>query len=92
MGSISDNTSGHGYAYRASKTAVNMLMKNLAIELAPANIHILILHPGWVKTDMGGKDALIDAQTSVEGMRKMIDQHNKESGVFYAFDGRKLPW
>ena len=52
MGSIEDNASGGRYAYRSSKAAVNMVMKSLAIDLAPRGITCLVVHPGWVRTDM----------------------------------------
>lgn len=58
MGSIDDNTSGENYSYRASKAAVNMVMKSLSIDLSPYGISVVTLHPGWVQTDMGGSNAL----------------------------------
>lgn len=96
-GSIGDNTSGGIYAYRASKAAVNMVMKSLAVDLKSKEIKVLLLHPGWVKTDMGGADALIDAQASVKGMRDVIDDHIKAStieteNIFYNYQGQMLPW
>jgi NAD(P)-dependent dehydrogenase (short-subunit alcohol dehydrogenase family) len=96
-GSIGDNTSGDTYAYRPSKAAVNMVMKSLAVDLKPQNIKVLLLSPGWVKTDMGGPDALIDAQTSVKRMRQIIDDRIQnptiETGdIFYHYNGEKLPW
>ena len=54
MGSIDDNTSGGSYIYRTTKTALNMVMKSLSIDLKPYGIAVLTLHPGWVLTDMGG--------------------------------------
>ena len=93
MGSVSDNTSGGSLLYRSSKAALNAAMKSLAIDLAPSGIGVLILHPGWVKTDMGGKNALIDAFESVTGMRQCIDGFLAEqSGSFLKYDGKPLPW
>lgn len=93
MGSIDDNTSGGSYIYRTSKTAVNMVMKSLSIDLAPAKIAVVTLHPGWVLTDMGGPNALIDAQTSVAGLRKVIEHLNlKNTGKFIAYDGKEIAW
>ena len=93
MGSIDDNTSGESYIYRSSKTAVNMVMKNLSIDLKPYGISVVTLHPGWVQTDMGGPNGLINAQTSVAGLRSVIDHLNLEStGQFIAFDGKAIAW
>ena len=93
MGSIADNGSGGSYLYRTSKTAVNMLMKNLAIELKPRGIATCTLHPGWVQTDMGGANALITTQQSVAGMRSVIDQLSPENGGrFIGYDGKEIPW
>jgi NAD(P)-dependent dehydrogenase (short-subunit alcohol dehydrogenase family) len=93
MGSVSDNTSGGSLLYRSSKAALNAAMKSLAIDLAPSGIGVLIFHPGWVKTDMGGKSALIDASESVTGMRQCIDGFlAEESGNFLKYDGKPLPW
>jgi NAD(P)-dependent dehydrogenase (short-subunit alcohol dehydrogenase family) len=93
MGSVSDNTSGGSLLYRSSKAALNAAMKSLAIDLAPSGIGVLIFHPGWVKTDMGGKSALIDASESVTGMRQCIDGFLAEqSGNFLKYDGKPLPW
>jgi len=93
MGSIDDCHSGRSYAYRASKTALNMFtvaMKNEALE---DNISFLILHPGWVKTRMGGENAPVEMDTSVDGMMKLIGEHTLEdSGRFVQYDGVDLPW
>ncbi len=93
MGSIDDNTSGGSYIYRSTKTAVNMVMKSLAIDLKPKGIASTILHPGWVRTDMGGPNGLIDAPESVAGMRRVIEALTLEnSGRFVAYDGKEIPW
>ncbi len=93
MGSIDDNTSGESYSYRASKTALNMVMKSLSIDLKPYGISIVTLHPGWVQTDMGGPNGLINTQTSVTGLRKVIENLNLENtGKFIAYDGKEIPW
>lgn len=93
MGSIADNSSGGSYLYRTSKVAANMAMRNLAIDLQPRGIAAITLHPGWVRTDMGGPNALITTEQSVAGLRKVIDQlstHN--AGRFIAYDGQEIPW
>jgi NAD(P)-dependent dehydrogenase (short-subunit alcohol dehydrogenase family) len=93
MGSIDDNTSGGSYIYRSTKTAVNMVMKSLAIDLKPKGIASTILHPGWVRTDMGGPNGLIDAPESVAGLRRVIEALTLEnSGRFVAYDGKEIPW
>ncbi len=93
MGSVDDNTSGESYIYRSSKTAVNMVMKSLSIDLKPYGISVVTLHPGWVQTDMGGPNGLIDAQTSVAGLREVINQLSLDnSGQFIAFDGKAIAW
>ena len=93
MGSIADNSSGGSLLYRTSKAGLNAAMKNLAIDLAARSLGVLILHPGWVKTDMGGQNALIEAKESVTGMRKQIDAFSLEqSGCFIKYDGSRLPW
>lgn len=93
MGSVADNTSGGSYVYRSSKAALNAAGKSLAIDLAEEKIKVVLLHPGWVLTDMGGPNALIDATTSVQGMRRVIDGLTaSQSGDFIAYDGTVIPW
>ncbi len=93
MGSIADNTGGGSYLYRSSKTALNMVVKSLSIDLAPRGIITAVLHPGWVQTAMGGANALITTQQSVAGMRQVIEQLTLDrSGKFYAYDGKEIPW
>ena len=93
MGSIDDCHSGRSYAYRASKTALNMLSVAMKKEAKEDNISILILHPGWVKTRMGGEHAPVELVHSVEGMMKLINaQTLDDSGKFFQYDGVELPW
>ena len=93
MGSIDDCHSGRSYAYRASKTALNMFTIAMKKEALEDNISFLILHPGWVKTRMGGENAPVEMDTSVDGMMNLIEQHNlEESGRFVQYDGVDLPW
>lgn len=92
MGSIADNKKGGSYFYRASKAALNALMKSLSIDLAPKNIRVLILHPGWVRTRMGGSQGLIDVKTSVQGMREVVKNANRLKGLFYDYTGEEIPW
>jgi NAD(P)-dependent dehydrogenase (short-subunit alcohol dehydrogenase family) len=93
MGSIDDNSGGGEYLYRSSKTALNMVMKSLSIDLKPKGLLLITLHPGWVRTDMGGPNGLIDVEESVAGMKHQINKLSiKTSGQFIAYDGKKIPW
>ena len=93
MGSIADNSSGGSYAYRSSKAALNAAMKSLAIDLKPRGITIAVMHPGWVKTDMGGPGAPVTPKASAEGLRRVIAALKpSDSGAFLNYDGAKLPW
>lgn len=93
MGSIADNSGGGSYLYRTSKVAVNMVVKSLAIDLKPIGITAVVFHPGWVKTDMGGPNALISAEQSVSGIRQVIASLTiADSGKFFGYDGQVIPW
>jgi len=92
MGSIADSGGG-AYAYRASKAAINAGMHNLALDLKSSGISCITLHPGWVKTDMGGAGADIDVTTSAAGLKQVIDGLAlKDTGKFYNYDGGEIPW
>jgi len=93
VGSIEENTGGGMYIYRSSKTALNQVIKSLSIDFKDENFIVAALHPGWVQTDMGGPNALIDKKTSVKGMAEVIDSLVlKNSGRFYNYDGSSIPW
>lgn len=93
MGSIADNGSGGSYIYRSSKAAVNMVVKSLSIDLKPLAIIAVVFHPGWVKTDMGGPNALISTEQSVSGIRKITGNLTiDDSGTFFGYDGQVIPW
>lgn len=93
MGSMADNGSGGSYVYRSSKAALNAIMTSLAIDLRPMNIKVAILHPGWVKTDMGGPNAEISVQQSVNHLRSILESLTLEaSGAFFDIDGSIIPW
>lgn len=93
MGSIDDNSGGGSYIYRSSKSALNSVVKSLAIDLAPQGFRAAVLHPGWVQTDMGGPNALIDTKTSVSGMLEVIDGLDQaSSGGFFNYDGSPIAW
>lgn len=94
MGSIADISSPGSYYYRSSKAALNAAMKGLALAYRPMGIGVLMLHPGWVQTRMGGWDeAPLTPERSVAGMRRLIEDYTPEmSGRFFRYDGTELPW
>ncbi|MDX2145068.1 MAG: SDR family oxidoreductase [Rhodospirillaceae bacterium] len=93
IGSIGANEIGFMYPYRASKAAVNAISKAMANELKPRGITVIPLHPGWVRTEMGGPNADIDTDTSVTGMKKVVDGLKPtDSGRYMVYDGSELPW
>ncbi len=93
MGSLADNRSGDSYAYRSSKAAAHMVVRSLAADLRPRGIAAVVLHPGWVQTDMGGADAPITPHQSAQGLQKVLDRITlDDSGSFFNYDGRELPW
>lgn len=93
MGSIERYTTGGHYIYRSSKAALNMVTVNLAHDLRSRGITVLSVHPGWVRTDMGGSSADISPRTSAAGLRQLISNATiKDSGRFFSWDGSALPW
>lgn len=93
MGSMGDNTSGGSYIYRSSKAALNAVGKSLAHDLRDRGIAVALCHPGWVQTDMGGPDALINTETSITGLRGVMERLTEEnSGQFFNYDGNMIPW
>jgi short-subunit dehydrogenase len=93
MGSTSLNEGGGFYSYRASKAMLNMFVKNLSIDVKPRKIIVIALHPGWVRTRMGGPDAALSVIDSVAGQQKIFETINlKNTGSFINFDGKQLEW
>ena len=93
LGSIADNTSGGMYIYRSSKTGLNQVVKSLSVDLKPQGITVVSLHPGWVKTDMGGPNAPVSIDESIEGMMQVIYSTDiRDTGRFLNYDGKELPW
>jgi len=93
MGSIADNGGGGSYLYRSSKAAVNMVVKSISVYLKASDIIAVVFHPGWVKTDMGGPNALISTEQSVTGIRQVISRLTlADSGKFFGYDGQMIPW
>lgn len=92
-GSIHDALYGGRYIYRSSKAALNMVVKALALDLLPRRIVCTAVHPGWVRTDMGGADAPIDAVFAVASLRALVERlETHHSGRFLNYDGTELQW
>ena len=92
LGSITETSGGH-YAYRMSKTALNMAMAALSRDLQSRAISVSVFCPGWVQTEMGGPKAPQTVETSVRGVRRLIDQMKSPGAPrFQRFDGTPLPW
>ncbi len=84
---------GGYYSYSASKAALNMLTRTLAAELRPQGIIVVAVHPGWVRTEMGGPAAPLSPETSVRGMLQLLDGLTlAHSGRFWTWEGREHPW
>lgn len=93
MGSMGDGGSGGAYMYRSSKAALNALTKNMSVDLAPRGITVISVHPGWVRTDMGGSGATLSPEESVAGLRKVFAKAGPQrSGRFFNYDGREIGW
>ncbi|HUH00556.1 MAG TPA: SDR family oxidoreductase [Kofleriaceae bacterium] len=93
MGSIADNTSGGSYGYRMSKAAVNAAGKSLAHDLAPRGIAVVLLHPGYVRTDMTGHSGNVDPADAARDLLARIDELEMSStGTFRHANGEELPW
>ena len=91
MGSIGDNTAGGSHAYRASKAALNAAWHAIAND--HREVIAVVLHPGWVRTAMGGSGAPVSPKESIAGMRRVIAKLTPaESGKFFGFDGAEIPW
>lgn len=95
LGSVAANTSGGMDLYRASKAALNSLSRGFAVSEAVTRRHltVLSLHPGWVRTDMGGKGAPLDVATSVRGLAEVLEARAGTGGhAFLDYQGNTIPW
>lgn len=93
LGSIGLNREGGRYAYRASKAALNMAWKSLATDTAARGLTCVVLHPGWVSTDMGGPQAPVSPSSSIAGMTEVIEALKPEdNGAFINYDGARFEW
>ena len=92
-GSISENSEGGKTPYRASKAALNAALHNLSIEVADSGIALLIITPGWVRTEMGGPDAPVSSKERAEDLVSLLPRLSAiHSGRFLNYDGREIPW
>lgn len=93
VGSIDDNSGSNNYAYRVSKTAVNMVGKCLSIDLKDAGVAVALLHPGYVRTQMTGNNGLIDANEAARGLIKRMEELSLDTtGIFVHSSGEVLTW
>ena len=93
MGSLTENIEGGYYGYRTSKAALNMIHRCLAAELAGQGFVGVVLHPGWVRTGMGGNHAPVSPQESVRGLLGVIARlKRKDNGRFFDYTGAELSW
>lgn len=93
LGSIASNVEGGLYGYRVTKTGLNAATKSMSIDLKSDKILCVSMHPGWVKTDMGGSKAPLDVETSCNKMVETLTKLTyKNNGGFVQWDGKELPW
>lgn len=93
LGSIAANSDGGLYAYRTSKSALNSATKSMSIDLKGNQIMAVAMHPGWVRTDMGGSKAPLSVEQSCAKMvQTVIGLGEKHNGGFLQYDGKELPW
>ena len=101
LGSIENNkkvmesggSGGGQYPYRSTKAALNMVTRSLSIDLEHLNIGVVSIHPGWVKTDMGGPYAHLKPEESIEGVLKVISEYKSHmNGEFMDYKGEIVPW
>ncbi len=93
VASMAENNFGGLYGYRASKAAVNGIMRSMSIDLAKRGIIAIPLHPGWARTDMGGSMATVDPADSARGMRDVIARADMaQSGHYLVYDGSEMAW
>ncbi|MFN3415066.1 MAG: SDR family oxidoreductase [Caldimonas sp.] len=93
MGSIGQRSSSTGWLYRASKAALNSVLRDAALALGPRGITCVAVHPGWVRTDMGGPNASLAPEDSVAGLRKLLARLTPDdNGHFLHHDGTPIAW
>jgi NAD(P)-dependent dehydrogenase (short-subunit alcohol dehydrogenase family) len=92
-GSINNKTRSGGYAYSSSKAALNMMTKTLSNELKEMEITVVAIHPGWIKTDMGGENAPLELESSITSIISVIDSLSiKDTGKFLDWQRNEVQW
>lgn len=93
MGSVENGAGGSEYIYRSSKAGLNMVMASYAKEIADTGVVVVMFHPGWVQTDMGGDSATLTPTQSITGLRASIEKLSfADTGTFKNYDGTPMPW
>ena len=93
MGSVENGAGGSEYIYRSSKAALNMVMACYAQEIADTGVAVVMFHPGWVQTDMGGASATLTPTQSITGLRASIEKLSfADTGKFMNYDGTPMSW
>lgn len=93
MGSIGQMSGTYGWVYRVSKAALNAAVKAASAELGAKGVTCVVLHPGWIRTDMGGAGATLSVESSVSGMRRVISKLQRaDNGRFLDQNGAGIPW
>ena len=90
MGSIDDNKGGGSYVYRSSKAALNAVVKSISVDLRDSGFSVAVLHPGWVQTDMGGSNAALTIEESVNGLADVIETSGEGGFRFGDYSGKEL--
>lgn len=92
-GSLAMKDGGCNYTYPASKAALNMFMRCMAGELKSAGVVTIAIHPGWVRTDMGGPGAALSVEESASGLMSVFDRLTmQDNGGYFRWDGQQMPW
>jgi NAD(P)-dependent dehydrogenase (short-subunit alcohol dehydrogenase family) len=93
LGSIANNRLGQSYAYRTSKTALNMVARSLAKDLSSEGVVVIAMAPGWCRTDLGGPEAPVDPRDSARGQFDLYERLDAtHNGGFWNFKGEAVPW
>ncbi len=92
IGSIAFQSHAHEYAYTTSKAALNMLTRLMQLQLKSDGIAVLAMHPGWVKTDMGGSQAPLSPAQSAQGIQDQILAWKNDDHPFIDYTGKRLDW
>lgn len=93
LGSIAENQQGGYYPYRCSKASLNAITRSLSFDLKEDKVLVVSIHPGWIKTDMGGKQAPLEIDQAVPQIIQLFSNISQShNGGFYQYDGKQLPW